>query len=96
MSTLTEVITYGPFTSSVPVATVALTATDASGNHIGIQVAAGATGGQLTLTPGVWTVTAQAQDASGNAIGPVATDPQTYTVTAPSVQIPVSLAGTNV
>jgi YbbR domain-containing protein len=97
---LTEKIQYGPFDApaGTVVASVTVTATDALGNHIGTSVAPSATTATLTLTSGTWTVTAQAVDASGNAVGPVATDPVPYVVAATTVtvQVPVSLTGTNV
>ena len=100
MSTLTESIVYGAFVApaGTVVANVVVTATDATGNHVGTTVTVGAAQAILTLTPGTWTVTAQAVDASGNAVGPVATDPVPYTVAATTVtvQVPVSLTGTNV
>ena len=100
MSTLTEDIKYGAFEApaGTVVASVVVTATDASGNHIGTTVPVGASQAILTLTEGPWTVTAQAVDLTGNAVGPVATDPVPYTVAASTVtvQVPVGLSGTNV
>jgi hypothetical protein len=95
---LNETIVWGDFIApaGTVVAGSTLTATDTSGNHIGVTLSAGQTSAQLDLTVGTWTVTAQAVDASGAPIGPVATDPQTYTVAAPTtitVQVPTGLSG---
>ena len=106
MSTLTEVVKLGPFDApaGTAVASISITATDASGNHVGSTITSltpDANGNlmapPITLGVGVWTVSAQALDTSGAPVGPAAVDPTTYTVAAPTtitVQIPVAASGT--
>ena len=99
MSTYTADVTYGPFVApaGTVVASIVLTATEAGGAVVTGSIQPSETIGTLTLTDGVWTVKAQAVDAAGGSVGPAAVDPVTYTVTSTvTVNIPVSLTGTNV
>jgi hypothetical protein len=90
MAVRVETLTYGEFQApaGTVVTTFRCTFTDASGNHVGQDLAPGAASVTQKLTQGTWTFSVQNLDQNGAQIGPTATDGP---FDVPSDTVPVSI-----